>query len=203
MTQSVKGKRKLEEGKTDVYCTFKTSEDSEDDEVFNVEVGHAISAVVSEMTSKPRKQRSKDKVHHTEFWEQGYIYWDDKEFKQRMRVSRQIFNYILTEIDEYIEKTPLNLNPAPTSSRVHLASTLYRLGHGSTYPVVADIFGVSEPIACKVFNHVCWILAAWLNDENVYVGAPVSTHKSRLLQKTQGYINNLLKVKYFPTNVYI
>ena len=34
---------------------FKSSEDSEDNDIFNVAVGHAVSAVLSEMTSKPRK----------------------------------------------------------------------------------------------------------------------------------------------------
>ena len=86
-----------------------------------------------------------------------------------MRVSRQIFNYILTEIGEYIEKTPTDLNPAPTPTLAQLALTLYRLGHGYTYPVVADIFGVSEPLACQVFNHVCRILVARLYNDNVYM----------------------------------
>ena len=61
-----------------------------------------------------------------------------------MRISRQIFNYILTEICEYIEKTLTNLNLAPISTHVQL-------------PL---IFGVSEPFAGQVFNHVCQILVA-------------------------------------------
>ena len=47
-----------------------------------------------------------------------------------MRVSTQTFNYILTEIGKYIEKTLTNLNPASTPTHVQLALTLYRLGHG-------------------------------------------------------------------------
>ena len=35
------------------------------------------------------------------------------------------------------------------------------------------------------------------------VGAPCSKHDSRLLKNTQGNINNVQKVKYFPTNIYI
>ena len=98
MAKSLKKKTKLEEDKTDEYYAFKTSEDSEDDDIFNVVVVHAVSAVVSEMTSTPRKQRGKNKVRHSEFCEQGFIHWNDKEFKQCMRVSRQMFNYILTEM---------------------------------------------------------------------------------------------------------
>ena len=39
---------------------------------FNVVVDDAISVVASEITSKPRKQRGKNKVRHSEFWEQGF-----------------------------------------------------------------------------------------------------------------------------------
>ena len=86
-----------------------------------------------------------------------------------MRVLRQIFTYILTEIGEYIEKTPTNLNPVPTPAHVQPALALCRLEHCCTYPVVADIFGVSEPLACQFFNHVCRILVARLYNENVYM----------------------------------
>ena len=74
---NLKKKRKLEE--TDEYYAYKTSEDSEDDDIFYVVVGHAGSAVVPEMTSKSRKQRSKNKVRHIDFREQGSICKNDKE----------------------------------------------------------------------------------------------------------------------------
>ena len=38
-----------------------------------------------------------------------------------------------------------------------------------SFPVAADIFGVSEPLACQVFNHVCRIMAASLFSENVHM----------------------------------
>ena len=57
MTKSLNKKRKLEEDKTDEYYAFKTSEDSEDDDIFNAVVGHAVSAVVCEMILKPGKKK--------------------------------------------------------------------------------------------------------------------------------------------------
>ena len=153
---------------------------------FNVVADHAISVVASEITSKPRKQRGKNKVRLSEFWEQGLIHWNDKEFKQRMRVSRQIFKYTLTGIGEYIEKTPTNPNPAPTPTHVQLALTLYRLGHGFIYPVVANIFVVSKSLTCQVFNHLCRILVARLYNKNVYM--PSSGEKWQV--ELRGFIKN-------------
>ena len=186
MTKSLKRKMKLEEDRTDEYYTFKTSEDSEDDDIFNAVVGHAVSAVLSELNSKPRKERGKSKFCHSEFWEQGFIHWNDKDFKHRMRASRQVFNYILKEIGEYKEKTPTNLNPGPTHARVQLALTLYRLGQGRTYPVATDIFGFSEPLVCQVFNHVCRILVARLHNKNVYIPSSDEEWQAKL----RGFIEN-------------
>ena len=60
LAQSLKKKKKLEADKTDEYYAFKTSEDSEDDDIFNGVVGHAVSAVVSTMTSESRIRRHKE-----------------------------------------------------------------------------------------------------------------------------------------------
>ena len=99
MTQSLKKKSKLEEEKTDEYYSFKTSEDSEDDNIFNVVVGHVVSTVVSEIILKSREQRGKSKVCHSYFSEQGFYSLD--EFKLGMRVSREILNYIYIYIYIY------------------------------------------------------------------------------------------------------
>ena len=62
MTQSLNKERKLEEDKTDEYYRFESSENSEDDGIINVVVGHAVSVFASKMTSKLRKQKGKSKV---------------------------------------------------------------------------------------------------------------------------------------------
>ena len=50
-----------------------------------------------------------------------------------------------------------------------ISGSLYLLGHGYTYPVVADIFVISEPLACQVFNYICRILVARLYEKDVYM----------------------------------
>ena len=60
LAQSLKKKKKLEADETDEYYAFKTSEDSEDDDIFNGVVGHAVSAVVSTMTSESRIRRQEE-----------------------------------------------------------------------------------------------------------------------------------------------
>ena len=92
----------------------------------------------------------------------------------------------LPEIGEYIEKTPTNLNFASTFTHLQIALTLYRLGHGCTYPVAADIFGVSEPLACKVFNHICRTLVAKLYNKNLYMSISEEEWQSEL----RGFIEN-------------
>ena len=58
-TLSLKKKKKLEEYKSGEYYAFKTSKDCENYDIFNAVVGHAISAVVSEMTLNPENKEAK------------------------------------------------------------------------------------------------------------------------------------------------
>ena len=133
MSQSLKKKSKIEEEeKTDEYYSFKTSEDVEDDNIFNVVVDHAVSTVVSEMISKSREQRGKSKVRHSEFWEKGF--YSLNESKLGMRVSWQILNYIYTYRNSWVyRKNSHKLNPCSYPyTHVQLALTFYRLSNGYT-----------------------------------------------------------------------
>ena len=55
-----------------------------------------------------------------------------------------------------------------------------------SFPVAADIFGVSEPLACQVFNHVCRIMAASLFSENVHMPSSNEEWQAEL----RGFIEN-------------
>ena len=77
----------------------------------------------------------------------GKINWEEYEFKQRLRVTRETFNIILDHIREDIKKQPTNLEPFLTTPKQQLGLTLYRLAHGCSFSTVADLFGVSN-ITC-------------------------------------------------------
>ena len=44
-------------------------------------------------------------------WTCGYAAWSDAQFKARVRVNRDTFDFLLGEIIGDIEKTPTNLKP--------------------------------------------------------------------------------------------
>ena len=47
----------------------------------------------------------------------------------------------------FIVKQPPNMKPMPTPTGILLALTLYRLGHGCSFPIVDALFAVSESLA--------------------------------------------------------
>ena len=105
-----------------------------------------------------RKPKSVDKPRDSGWWEKGFLNWDECEFKQRFRVTRETFNIILDHIREDIKKQPINLTPFPTTPEQQLGLTLYRLAHGCSFSTVADLFGVSISLAGNTFNKVTRVL---------------------------------------------
>ena len=67
-----------------------------------------------------------------------------------------------------------------------LALTLYRLAHGCSFLVVADVFGVSRAVASETFNHVCRLLVSIFYDRYVYL--PRNDHEWE--QELQGFLEN-------------
>ena len=61
---------------------------------------------------------------------------------KKVRINRQTFEFLLEKISPKLEKTPTNLNSDPIEPRCQLGLTLYRLGHGSSYTTIEDLFGV-------------------------------------------------------------
>ena len=98
----------------------------------------------------PNTDRTEDKMK----WTNGYANWTEKQFKKRLRVSRDTFEKIHDGIGPLIEKTPTNMVPEPIETHRQLAITLYRCAHASTFSTLEDLFGVSESLAESAFNTV-------------------------------------------------
>ena len=81
-------------------------------------------------------------------------------------------------IRQDIQKQRTNLNPFLTTPEHQLAITLYRLAHGCSYATVGGLFGVSQSLAEKTFNHVMRLLVAWFYD--LYMRLPLTEEKWEL-----------------------
>ena len=88
------------------------------------------------------------------WWTNGYKNWDDSQFKHRLRVSRETFEFMLQRIEIYIVKEPTNIVPFPIEPHRQLGITLYRYAHGCTFSTVTDLFGLSMSLAEHVFASV-------------------------------------------------
>lgn len=91
------------------------------------------------LNQKPRKQRSPNEQRNNNWWEEGYQTWHEKAFKDRFRINRETFDFILREIEDNLIKEPTNCNPEPMSPAMQLAVCLYRLAHGCSFATVADL----------------------------------------------------------------
>ena len=112
--------------------------------------------------AKERKQRKRNVQRISSWWFEGYLSWDDAQFKQHHRITRNSFDHILNIVTPCIKKTLTNLCPNPTSPATQLGLTLYRLAHGTIHLTT----GVLEELACVMFNKV---LVAQMYDDYVKI----------------------------------
>ena len=136
----------------------------------NMEGDKDSSACVTAVASianneKERKERAKDKCRDTGklWWEDVYNHWKDEDFKSKISINRETYNFVLNEIHHDIVLSPTNLKPFPT------CNDLYSVATGCTYSTLSDLFGVSVSAANKFFNKVCRVLVAKLYDRYVYL----------------------------------
>ena len=131
---------------------------------------------------KPRKNRQQQKM----FWGNGYENWDMDEFKGWLHINRETFMLILARISPFISKKPTNFIPNPVEDHRQLAMTLFRLGHGCSFRVLADVFGVSISLATETFNKVIREIVRNLYDEYIYM--PRTSEE--WIQECNGFIEN-------------
>ena len=140
-----------EEAWEDMYSSLQSdgskvvvnSEDDEQDDIGVIAaISHAAEVVVKggRRQDHPRKPNI-NRTQQKEVWSNGYRAWDDDQFKSRVRINRESFEFILAEIGPSIAKTPINLQPDPIEPHRQLGLTLYQLAHGCTYQVLKDVFG--------------------------------------------------------------
>ena len=140
----------------------KTQEDEISDILFkrrktsNYHMEEAITAVACAasglLQTNSRKPKIADKPRDSGWWENGLLNWDECEFKQRLRVTRETVNIILDHIREDLKNRPTNLKPFSTTPEQQLGLTLYRPARECSFSTVADLFGVSISLAVQTFE---------------------------------------------------
>jgi len=77
------------------------------------------------------------------------------EWYANFRVSKETFNYIMSEITGDIPRKNTKMHRA-VSSQKRLAITLYYIGLTSEYRTVANLFGVSTAFVCVCIKGYAW-----------------------------------------------
>ena len=105
-----------------------------------------------------------------EWWNKCYRNFASEEFKKKVRIQRETFDMILNIVKPYLTKKETNLNQHPISVNRRLGLTLHQLGHGTSFKIFSELFGVSMSLPSVTFNKVCRVLVATLY--NRYVKLP-------------------------------
>ena len=103
------------------------ADDDEQDEIGVIAaISHAAEVVVK---GGRRQDHLRNQTRQKEVWSNGYRAWDDDQFKARVRINCESFEFILAEIGTSIARIPTNLQPDPIEPHRQLVLTLYRLAH--------------------------------------------------------------------------
>ena len=137
---------------------FRTSQSNrreiEDEDSLAVAISCAAVAAVSSRKSAAPRRPVINRQQQKESWTEGYRNWSVAHFKARVRINRDIFEYILEEIRPDIIKTPTNFEPHPIEPHRQLGLTLYRLAHACEFQVIEDVLGISKSLGVATFNKV-------------------------------------------------
>ena len=136
-----------------------------------VTVAACMTNIESLIDITPKKPRSKDVERERGWWENGYRNWNDERFKKVLRVNKDTFDFILSQIRVHIVKQPTNMKPNLIPPETTLALTMYRLAHGCSFTTLEDLFSWSIANCEKEFNHCCRILVTCLYDRYVCMPA--------------------------------
>lgn len=114
-------------------------------------------------------------------------YWDNDYFKDRFRISKQTFSFILNAINQFIVNPPANMVPNPSKPERQLGLTNNRLASGCLIPIVSDLFGISKSLAIKTFNYV--VRELMLRFYSDYVKIP--ENENEWINEIKSFIENM------------
>ena len=172
-----------EEIEEEMFFPLHSSSELEEQTV--VVTAQAVAEIARQKEVKPRQPR-KVRSHLKEFWNYGYANWSNDEFKLHLRIDRGTFQELLDKIGHFLEKKSTNFEPFPIEPHRQLALTLYRLGHGCTFAVISDLFGVSVSLAIQTFNEIIRLMISEMFDEYVFL----PRNENEWIEECKGFLEN-------------
>eukprot|EP00794_Sanderia_malayensis_P011421 gene11421-12611_t len=131
----------------------------------------AATYLFSELTTSRARVRSCKRLpRNTGWWEKLWFIYDDKRFKQTLRVSRSTFEFILTRIRPQLERQMLT--EEPISPELHLAICLYRLGRGDYLHSIGEMVGLARSTVTRIVNEVTQVIVFCLWEQFVSNNMP-------------------------------
>jgi hypothetical protein len=111
-------------------------------------------------------------------------------FKNRLRVSRDVFQYLCESLGPSLRKESTNMRePIPVETRI--AASLYRLGHTCAAAVISDLFGIGTSTVSPVLRE--FVRAVLQKLKPIYIRNPVTAE--HLQELSEGF----KKVRGIPT----
>src|ERR1700682_2283262 len=111
-----------------------------------------------------------------------YLLFNDQHFKQELRISRQLFNHILHQLDVH----PHHYGRKPVSAELSLMISLTRLSQGTSIRQLSTKFGVSVGTVVRSFEHInALFYNKFIQHISLSTGDELSTTKNYFLVNFQ------------------
>ena len=125
----------------------------------------SLITIVNQQAKRKNKQPNKDRLHLKTFWFAILIQMKKWEFKEKMRITRGIFDFNLKRISHLRHQESTYMAPNPIEDQRQLSLTIYRMAHGCWFKVLTGMFWVSQSLATETFNNVvkCMIFTHTMN----------------------------------------
>nr|CAI5847003.1 unnamed protein product [Callosobruchus analis] len=114
------------------------------------------------------RKRYRERINH-------FKKWNDEEFRQRFRLSKQGVLFVLENITANISH-PTQRNHA-VSAEIMLLVTLRYLATGSFLVVVGDFVGIDKSTACRIVYKVCRAIAGL---HTTFIRMPVTDDEAHI-----------------------
>lgn len=102
------------------------------------------------------------------FWEETCQGWNERDWVENFRMSKEAFNRLCVELSPHILKRDTNFRKA-IAVRHRVAITLYWLADTAQYRTIANLFGVGKSTVCGIVKQVCEVIVRILLPRYIYV----------------------------------